>query len=376
MISLDVAEELDHGLFPEVYDDPRASFGWSAANRWPGDGAGFLVSQDGRGMVAVRRLEEHNGWSRMNATDVCAGAGRDVCADRGVLTEARREGRRQLNVAALGYGQSLWLRDESAACVEMVLNGVLEQAAHENRQPAFLHLGPGDPAIPLLRDRGWHVGLTDTYAVLTDLGASEAEWLGQLRSGKRRRVRADTLALEASGCSVQIYRGDSTGPIQGRVAELEALSDQRHGLVGDPGRLRRVNERLAHLLGDAFAIAAMHTADGVIVASATLALGRACVLPRMVGLADESWQGGGYFHVGYYAPMRLAREIGAASVLLGVGSLTPKLLRGARLVPLYSAVPPSAPAHAALLLGTQACLQDRHIDDLGGSAPEDIRRPV
>lgn len=356
MIPVGRAEDVDVELFPDTFADPRESRAWAVANRWDGDGVGFLMHDDRTSVAGVRRVNDHQGWARMNVTDVCAGSGRVPGIDDELLQQARVESPNQLNVAMLGYGKSTWTRDDDPRSLNELVEAAIEQAAIEDRMPSFLHLWPEDPLLEHLRKRGWRDGVTDHYAVADKLGDDEEDWLSQFPSRRRSKLRADFTILSDAGGQVRFHVGDDTKAVQQRVAELESLSDKKHGMVADPSRLLRVNERLRRAFGEKFAIVTVHDAGGKSVASATVLLGDEAVLPRMVGLAPESQALAGYFHAAYYGPMALARSHGATRVLLGTGTATPKRLRGCRMVPLRSAVPPEATAHAALLELSSAAL--------------------
>ncbi|MEU4212365.1 peptidogalycan biosysnthesis protein [Streptomyces sp. NPDC026206] len=367
--------------------DPRASTAWLTANRWPADGVHFLEVPAAGAACAVRTQDDHTGFPRMNCTDVVAGTGRDVTQPEADLEEARAEGLRQLNVCALGYGQSVFParipvqvpangagfdgatdsaggQGSGAAApafdADALVTALQDHADAQGRLLTFLHLDETDPVLPVLRERGWHVGVTDQYFLIEDIGADEAGYLARFPADRRRQLRRESASLDAAGATAEIHRGDMvTDAIQQEVAWLEACADEKHGIPGDPARLLRVNERLRTAFGPRYGVALVRDRDGRAVASATLALGTRDVLLRMVGLGPGSEEMGAYFHVAYHLPMRLARGMGASRVLLGTGTGTPKLRRGATAQPLLSAVPPGAAAHGALLRRADAAFAAR-----------------
>nr|WSW41674.1 GNAT family N-acetyltransferase [Streptomyces sp. NBC_01001] len=353
--------------------DPRASTAWLTANRWPEDGVRFLADTGAGAACAVRTQDDHIGFPRMNCTDIAAGTGRDVTQPEADLKEARAEGLRQLNVCALGYGPSVFPaslpngagRDGAegsrsagpAFDADALVTSLEEHAGSQGRLLTFLHLEETNPVLPVLRERGWHVGVTDRYFLIEDIGADEAGYLARFPADRRRQLRRELASLDSAGATAEIHRGDTvTETIQQEVAWLEACADEKHGIPGDPARLLRVNERLRTAFGPRYAVALVRDRDGRAVASATLVLGTRDVLLRMVGLGPGSEEIGAYFHVAYHLPMRLARGTGCSRVLLGTGTGTPKLRRGAVAQRLLSAVPPAATAHGALLRRTDAAL--------------------
>ncbi|MBT2408659.1 MULTISPECIES: peptidogalycan biosysnthesis protein [unclassified Streptomyces] len=349
--------------------DPRASTAWLTANRWPEDGVRFLEATAAGAACAVRAQDDHTGFPRMNCTGIVAGTGRDVTQPEADLKEARAEGLRQLNVCALGYGQSVFparIPEQQIPVngadfdADALVTALEEHAGAQGRLLTFLHLDETNPVLPVLRERGWHVGVTDRYFLIEEIGADEADYLGRFPADRRRQLRRELASLDAAGAAAEIHRGDTvTDAIQQEVALLEACADEKHGIPGDPGRLLRVNERLRTAFGPRYAVALVRDRDGRAVASATLVLGTRDVLLRMVGLGPGSEDIGAYFHVAYHLPMRLARSTGASRVLLGTGNGTPKLRRGATAQPLLSAVPPAAAAHGALLRRTDAAFAAR-----------------
>ncbi|GHC40195.1 peptidogalycan biosysnthesis protein [Streptomyces cinnamoneus] len=389
------ADGLSAGYWSAGPEDPRASAAWLTANRWPQDGVHFLEVPAAGAACAVRTQDDHAGFPRMNCTDIVAGTGRDVAQPEAELAQARAEGLRQLNVCALGYGQSVFPAHVPANAAESgpsadgadfdgfdasadgagdaapgaagpaldagaLVTALEEHAESRGRLLTFLHLDEADPVLPVLRERGWHVGITDQYFLIEDTGADEAGYLARFPADRRRRLRRELASLDEAGATAEIHRGDTvTDEIQQEVARLEACADEKHGIPGDPARLLRVNERLRTALGSRYGVALVRDRTGRAVASATLALGTRDVLLRMVGLGPGSEETGAYFHVAYHLPMRLARSTGATRVLLGPGSGTPKLRRGATAKPLLSAVPPGAAAHGALLRRTDAAFAAR-----------------
>ncbi|MGW7427318.1 hypothetical protein ACWGJB_46490 [Streptomyces sp. NPDC054813] len=340
--------------------DPRSSPAWLGANRWPEDGVRFLEIPGAGAACAVRTQDDHTGFPRMNSTVVAAGTGRDVTQPEQDIQAARTEGLRQLNVCALGYGQSVFPAAGTEFDADMLVTALEEYAHAQGRLLSFLHLDEDDPVLPCLRGRGWSVGVTDRYYRIPDVGQDETAFLAGFSAHRRRRLRRELGSLEETGARAELHRGDGvTAEIQLEVARLEAYSDERHGIPGDPARLLRMNERLRHAFGPRYCVGLVRDRHGTAVASSTAVLGTRDVLPRMVGLGPGSKEIGAYFHVAYHLMTRLARASGARGVLLSTGTATAKLHRGAIARPLLSALPPGAPAHTALLRRTDAAFAAR-----------------
>jgi hypothetical protein len=337
--------------------DPRRTRAWAVANRWPGDGAGFLASGRGdRTFAAVRRVSGHTGWSRMNAVDVCAGRGRDVEQDPAVLAAARTAAERQLNLALAGYATPVWA--PGPAGPQEFLADVTALAVDDGASPAVLHVETGSPVLAAVRALGWTTGVTDLYATISDIGTCLSDYLAARRSKQRVNIRRDLRRLADAGGQAHLVRGAEVALFHDEIAALEARSDDRHGVPGDPGRLRAMNERLLAEFGPDMAAGLVRDAAGTIVASCTMLHAGGRVLPRFVGLDDVAARPlAGYFHAGYYLALSFAWQCGAGEILLGPGSPVPKLLRGATLRPVFSAVPPGP--LAVLLRGTDRVLRDR-----------------
>lgn len=346
--------------------DPRRSKAWSTAFRWPDDGAAFLATgRGGMTFAAVRRVPAPGGWSRMNAVDVCAGRGRGVEQDPAVLAAAADAATRQLNLALAGYASPVWTADGAATPrtrheLATFIEDVSDAAAGEGARPAVLHVEHDSDLIPVLRGLGWQVGVTDLFAVLTGFGSCMDEYLEPLHGSRRIKIRRELRRPAEAGGRCEIVRGERLAPFLDDIAALEARSDHRHGIPADPARLRAMNERLLAAFGEDMAVTLVRDAGDAIVATCTLVTAGRRIMNRLVGFDENVARPlAGYFHAGYYQPLIYAWQIGATEILLGPGSLQPKLMRGAVLRPLYSAVPPGDAALGALLSRTDRALRAR-----------------
>jgi hypothetical protein len=93
--------------------------------------------------------------------------------------------------------------------------------------------------------------------------------------------------------------------------------------------------------------------DGVPVASGCLITGEADILLYSAGMRQpETRAVAGYFNAAYYLPIEFGYARGARRLLLGPTAVQTKLLRGARVNPVISAVPRACGPLARLLAAT------------------------
>jgi hypothetical protein len=321
--------------------DPRRSRAWAAATRWPDDGVSYIGRMPDGPFAAIRRVAPPGGWSRMDAVDVCGGLFRQVEQDTADVVAARAAGRRQLVVAAVGYTNPIW-----AATDERVLDLLAHcrTLAPPGALTAVLHVEYDCPLVGLLRSAGWETGVTDLYPELDPIGRDQDEWLGAMPNKRRMRVKRDMRRLAEGGGVVEVLRGSDVLPVLQTVAALEAEAGRRHDGTADAGLLGIVNEHLAAGFGDLMTVVIVRDAAGEPVASCSVLSGGGLVLPRNAGLRQPAARElAAYFHACFYGPLQLGWANGDYGMLLGPGSLGPKLLRGARLRPLVSAIPPGSP---------------------------------
>jgi hypothetical protein len=367
----EVAEYPDAAALPEPCwpgDDPRRTRAWALAHRWPGDGASFLTAPGRTGSVfaAVRRQHVGTGWARMDAVAVCAGRG--LAHDAATLEAARREHAVQLNLALAGYTTPVWTPD--GGDLASFVGSVRALAAGTGVSPAVLHVEAGSRLLAVLAGLGWTIGATDLYAVLSPVAADLDGYLGMLPKKKRVNVKREYRRLDEAGGRGELVVGPRLADHHDEIAALEAAADHRHGISVPLAALRTMNEGLLAAFGDDMAVALVRDAGGGLVASCTLVSAATKVLPRLVGYAEAAARPyAAYFHVAYYLPLHYARERGATELLLGTGSLAPKLARGAHVRPLYSAVPPESVAAAELLHRTDLATREQ-ADALGCPIPE------
>jgi hypothetical protein len=343
-------------------DDPRRTRAWAIANRWPDDGVSFVVSRRARSPVfaAVRRQRDHRGWSMMNAVHICAGLGRGVAQDDAVLSAARREHVAQVNLALAGYTTPVWSDGDSPGVLADFIATVGGLAEREGARPAVLHVEQDSALLAVLAALGWTVGVTDLYPVIRDVGTDLASYVDGLAPKQRRtNVRRDLRRLPEAGGRSEIVVGARIGPYHDAIAALEAATERRHGPGMPVAALRESNEQLLRCFGPDMAVVLVLDSNSDIVASGSLFATGSRILLRSVGFVEERARPfAGYFQAAFYLPLRYAWARGATEILLGPGSLRPKVARGARLRPLFSAVPPESAAAADLLLNTDRAMRE------------------
>lgn len=322
--------------------DPRRTRAWALATRWPADGISYIGRMPDGPFAAIRRRTRAGGWSRMDAVEVCGGLFRQVEQDPAVVAAARAAGRHQLVLAATGYTSPIW----ESACDERVLEllAYCRLLTPADTVTAILHIEDDSPLIGLLRRAGWSTGVTDLYAKVDPIGRNRGEWLASLPSKRRIAIKRDIRRLEEGGGVVELLTGRDILPVLRSVTALEAEAERRHNGAANVRMLATVNENLVGCFGDLMTMVVVRDAASEPVASCSTLSGGGLVLCRNGGSREPAARElAGYFHAAYYGPLALGWANGDHGLLLGPGSLDPKLLRGARPQALVSAIPPGAP---------------------------------
>jgi hypothetical protein len=348
--------------------DPRRTREWAAATRWPDDGISYIGRTPDGPFAAIRRYTPAGGWSRMDAVEVCGGLFRQVEQDPADVAAARAAGRHQLVVVATGYTSPIW----GSACDERVLELLTHcrLLAPADAITAVLHVEYDSPLTGLLRSAGWHTGVTDLYAELDPIGRNRDEWLATLSSKRRISVKREMRRLDDGGGVVQLLTGRDILPVLQPVAALEAEAGRRHNGTADARMISTANEDLAAGFGDLMTMVVVRDAAGEPVASCSTLSGGGLVLCRSAGLREPGARElAAYFHACYYGPLDLGWANGDHGLLLGPGSLGPKLFRGARPQPLVSAIPPDSPAVLRRLLEVTDGVIRARARDLGWPVP-------
>jgi predicted N-acyltransferase len=249
--------------------------------------------------------------------------------------------------ARTGYSNDLLVdtrlpRQRQAYLAQRLLRAALDlEAGHEVRSIALLYLNQSgvSKVMPNL-DKGWERLLTSAEAVMDIRWATFEEYVASLPKSRRSIVRRDTARFARSGCSIWLGK---LSDWQERLAPLQLNVQRRHG-----------HEQTLAFLRDYFAWCAAEVDDqsvaflckrGERLVGFSLAYRWADTLfMRSVGLEYELvGPQGEYFTLTFYAPIRYAVEQGLSRIHFGMESFVPKCLRGARLMPLWSALRASEP---------------------------------
>ncbi|MGW0538220.1 GNAT family N-acetyltransferase [Streptomyces sp. NPDC003032] len=157
-------------------------------------------------------------------------------------------------------------------------------------------------------------------------GDSFEDYLQSGSSGMRRQIRKDRQAFQAAGytCSQR-----PLAECWDDISPLIASHQRHHGEPGDPGHIRALMREQAEATGDAGVVHACHK-DGRTVGCTLTYEAPAEVTSRAYGFdhrrpADAAE----YFELLYYRPMEAAYRRGVSRLHLGIGTLRPKLRRGA-----------------------------------------------
>lgn len=339
--------------WPARPGDPRQGRGWArGSRRSPGEG---FAGAPGGPAVWLRSVVEGDGsLARMNAVDVCAGLVSDVPAPEPLVAEARAACRRQAVVAANGYGSPrIEATPASAGERRDLLAAVVEAAAGAGAVPAVLHCPDGDPLLDLLPGLGLAVGVTDLYPTVELPGGSVDDYLAALPKRRRINVRREMRQLQAAG-RARVHAGRDAAAHLDAAAELVALAYASRGQHMEPEEVCGIYTRLLDACGDDLLLCIVE-AGGEPVASACLVQGATDLLLYSAGIRlPEAREVAGYFNAAYYVPIALAYGRGLRRIHLGPTGADTKHHRGARFVPLHSAVPRSCAPLVALLRATDA----------------------
>ena len=336
--------------WPQRPADPRDGLPWARGSRhWAGDA---FVGAPGGPALWLRSVVDGKGPpARMNAVDVCAGLVSGVDAPEPLVAEAREVCTRQAVIAANGYGSPL-IEDGPASASERhrLLAAVVDAARRARAVPAALHLPAGNPLLEIMRDLGLAVGITDVYPTIVLAGSSIDDYLGALPHRRRIHVRREMRDMERGRGHVHV--GLAAAPYLDIAAELVAYAHTNRGQHIEPAEVAASYARLLDACGDDIVLCVVEV-EGVAAASACLIQGRTDLLLYSAGIRlPLARQVAGYFNAAYYLPIGFAYEKELRRIHLGPTGTRTKHYRGARFVPLLSAVPPACTPLMALLRAT------------------------
>lgn len=157
-------------------------------------------------------------------------------------------------------------------------------------------------------------------------------YLDALSAARRSIVRRDLRQYARSRCVTSWMRLSEAVDF---APDLLARVQDRHARPIDPAQIRRMLTAQALSL-DALSLVVASYRDGRPIAYSLSYVEGDTVYVRLAGLDHAAAEGtGAYFTTTFYEPIRHACERGARWVVLGIGSMRPKLLRGALLEPLF-----------------------------------------
>ncbi|MEV4927837.1 GNAT family N-acetyltransferase [Streptomyces roseoverticillatus] len=231
-----------------------------------------------------------------------------------------------------GYLNELRYGPERLPAAE-VAEGLL--AGEQRERPpgaALLPYLPSGPAAAF-ETAGHPAGLIAWDAWLDVPGTGFDGYLSGLEKTHRNQVKDDLRRYTMAGVAF------STRPLTGpddEISDLLVLHERMYGTAYDRpgGRFSRYLARCAELPG-AYVVRARLA--GRTVGCHLVFHYRDVLWVRLIGV-DESRPGtrGCYFGLMFYEPLRLAHELGARAVHLGIGTSRAKARRGARLEPLWT----------------------------------------
>ena len=212
--------------------------------------------------------------------------------------------------------------------------------------------------------------MVHSAAAVIDLpGGRFEDYLGALPAHRRTVARRELRRFREAGLTMSTGRlSESMSFLPGLVAKVAA----RHGGPVDPERLRPVLLAQAAYLDEVSVVAvASGEATGPVACSLSY-VHRDTLHVRMVGLDYEAARtGDAYFVTTYYETIRQAYRLGLGAVDFGVAPYRPKVLRGARLMPLYGVLRDRSRASGPAVRGAdvRAWASGLLGADLGTSAP-------
>jgi len=324
--------------WPRRPADPRHSAAWASGSRRGGTER-FLGAESGPALW-VRLLDSPNPPRRMDAVAVCAGRPAGLPADEQIERAAAMACGTQFVLAANGYCSPLISAEPTVDGKQLreLVSCALAAARSVDAVPVALHCPPGDPLLAALAEFGFVFGQTDLYAVLEPVGDGLDDFLAAQSRRRRKTIREEMGALAQRGAG-SVLTGAQAAPSIRVAARLVASAYAQRGQHIAPEEVEGVYRGLLAGHGDDFLLALVEY-EGETVASTCLLQGGDALLGYSAGLRHpETRHVAGYFNAAYYAPLRHAYEHGLSRILLGPGNRETKRLRGARFLPLVSAVP-------------------------------------
>lgn len=328
-------EQMLAGLTPEQWDTLAArhfysSSGWlrfctrSAKSRCS---AVLVRPDDGAvGAVPVTLVDEplsgNYGWN-----GILTGRGLPGLADRGVL------------VGPPGGYQTHLLRGTDDPRITKALLGELRSLAADRDTgagAACVAMYLSTDQVRMLRD----AGVTAPPVLLEpdawfDVPAGGWEpWLASMNARYRHRIRRDVAHFDAAGYTV---RRDSLAACVHRLPPLAVELALKLGYDPSPERFAAEFGDYIEVFGDAARVVLCEDDAGALVGFCMYFIWGDTIYLRWSAFDYPRLSGGNaeYFNLGYYRQIQLAGEIGATRLHAGKKAIDAKVLRGARLRPLW-----------------------------------------
>jgi hypothetical protein len=334
-IHVDVASSL-RSVEPAEWDALKSAAGFYTAHTWllsdeadPSADVSYIIARDGNGalMGGLPYYRPRVAGNERYNLRVLFGRD-DVPRSRALVLAGTRSGYR----CDVPVSARLTPADASGVRTRL-LREAAERAGRDDRRAVLLYV-PADAYSRLAADIGACGVPVGADATISLPGGSFADWLGELPRKKRKNIRYEVNAYEASGWRTEVVPLSSV--IDDVVPLVAALQD-KHGALGEPRALARLLARQEQAFGER-AIAFVGRLHGQIGAFALVYRHDDVLEIRMAGLnydlAPEAAYA--YFNVTHYAPIDHAYANGARAVHLGVSALRAKVLRGARLTSLWA----------------------------------------
>lgn len=203
------------------------------------------------------------------------------------------------------------------------------------RSAALMYMVPRDvrSALRALPEHTWSL-LSDANASIEVRWDSFEGYLASLPSRRRSNVRREVKLFSDPDLSL------STAPLGECYQEIAPLATEhlrRYGSAITADLMeKRLAEQVAYLDGVSRVILCRKGRG--LVGFALFYEWEKHLYARMVGMSTDAKRYAAYFNLTYYQPLRQATEEGLRQLHLGPDSYEAKLLRGARLLPLWSVV--------------------------------------
>ncbi len=334
---------------------------WLGLPRWPRDGAGYLVA--GRSLLPMRLVSDPHGWPAMNLVDACAGEALGLGSDDATVAAARATVVPHLMVAAPGY-HTVPVGGRDPRALGRLVDAVEREAADRKVTWGFAHLPPeADSLLTVLRERGYQIAVVSATAHLDLPGREFGDYLAAFGHHRRNQISRERRQFAEAGGTVSSSSGAGAADWFADSAGLEAELQRSHGFDADPDYFRETQQAYLRRFGDRMHLLRAQL-GGETVAMVTLFRGGDDLAGRTVGLRDGPavHAAGVYFNVCYYGVIDLAYRLGIRRVRLGPRAWRAKARRGARLVPLRAAIPPTAPEPLRALLAQTAGRSQQVLD--------------